>query len=138
MIFPIPKISSPEDIGNDLRQICLLPQIAKILEKLQLQLNAHDLKVKDNQHAFTKSRPIATALLSTSQQWFGATDNSTRKSVHIILEDCRKAFDLVDNGILLRKVDAMHVTKSFWNWIKTFLTGKTQQVNLQGAQSSIP
>ena len=31
----------------------------------------------------------------------------------------------------------MNISKSFWLWIKSFLTGRTQQVNLRGILSSI-
>ena len=44
---------------------------------------------------------------------------------------------MVNNNILLEKLASMNVSKSFWLWIKSFLTGRTQQVNLRGILSSI-
>ena len=49
--------------------------------------------------------------------------------------DFRKAFDLVDHGILLRKLAKMNVTKGFWHWTRGFLDGRSQQVNLVGVSS---
>lgn len=139
LITPIPKVRPPNDIDNDFRQISVLPQLAKVLEKIQLQLNIQDLKVKDNQHAFQQDRSTVSALVSISQKWFNATDNSkTGKSgIHAIFIDFRKAFDLIDHRILLHKLAAMNVTKSFWLWIHSFLSGRIQQVKVCGILSSI-
>ena len=70
--------------------------------------------------------------------WYNATDNSRsgRKGVHAIFIDFQKAFDLVNHNILLEKLASMNVNKSFWLWIRSFLT-RTQQVNLHGILSSI-
>ena len=61
LITPLPKVTNPYDIENDFRQISILPQMAKIIEKIQLQLNGPDLKVKNNQHAFTRGRSTVSA-----------------------------------------------------------------------------
>ena len=71
--------------------------------------------------------------------WFDVTDNSNsaKEGVHALFIDFRKAFDLVDHGILLRKLAAMNVTKAFWLWIRSFLEDRNQQVKLAGTLSSI-
>ena len=139
LISPVPKVQPPRDINNDFRQISVLPHLAKILEKIQLQLNIEDLKIKNNQHAFTQHRSTVSALISTTQTWFNATDCSKtgKMGVHAPFIDFRKAFDLVDHNILLNKLAAMNINKPFWLWIKSFLSGRVQQVNLNGTLSSI-
>ena len=139
LVSPVAKVRNPSDVENDFRQISVLPQLAKVIEKLQIQLNISDLNIKNNQHAFTCDRSTVSALISTTQSWYNATDNSQlgRKGVHVIFIDFRKAFDLVNHNILLEKLACMNVSKSFWLWIKSFLTGRTQQVNLRGILSSI-
>ena len=139
LISPVPKVQPPRDINNDFRQISVLPHLAKILEKIQLQLNIEDLKIKNNQHAFTQHRSTVSALISTTQTWFNATDCSKtgKMGVHAAFIDFRKAFDLVDHNILLNKLAAMNINKPFWLWIKSFLSGRVQQVNLNGTLSSI-
>ncbi|CAB4037422.1 Hypothetical predicted protein [Paramuricea clavata] len=62
LISPVPKVQPPRDINNDFRQISVLPHLAKILEKIQLQLNIEDLKIKNNQHAFTQHRSTVSAV----------------------------------------------------------------------------
>ena len=138
IVTPVPKIHQPKDINNDFRQISVLPHLAKMIEKIQLELNSHDLAIKDNQHAFVKNRSTVSALISMTQKWFDVTDNSNigRKGVHTTFLDFKKAFDLVDHRILLIKLAEMNVSKAFWSWVKCFLTERTQHVNLHGVISS--
>ena len=48
LISPVPKVYPPNDIDNDFRQISVLPQLDKVLEKFQLTLNRHNLKISYN------------------------------------------------------------------------------------------
>ena len=117
----------------------MLPQLATILEKLQLKLNIHGLEIKNNQHAFAKGRATVSALISIMQNWYDATDNSKLggKGVHTMFLDFRNAVDLVDRKIILIKLAEMNISTAFCSWVKCFLTGRTQQVNLHGVMSSI-
>jgi hypothetical protein len=69
LITPVPKITPPKNIETDFRLISVLPQLAKVLEKIQLQLNCADLTLKDNQHAFRKGRSTISALLRCVNDW---------------------------------------------------------------------
>ncbi len=72
--------------------------------------------LNNTQHGFTENRSTVSALTFLSQNWYNATDNSKegRSGVHALFSDFRKAFDLVDHGILLRKLADLNVNKSFW------------------------
>ncbi|CAB3978984.1 Hypothetical predicted protein [Paramuricea clavata] len=139
LVIPVPKVNPPRDIENDFRQISILPQMAKVLEKLQLKLNLPSSRINDNQHAFTSKRSTVSALTNISQNWFNVTDNthSAKNGVHALFIDFRKTFDLVDHGILLRKLAEMNVTKAFWLWTCSFLEDRRQQVKLAGTLSSV-
>nr|XP_058973242.1 uncharacterized protein LOC131799545 [Pocillopora verrucosa] len=39
LVSPVPKVDNPTDIDDDFRQISVLPQVAKVLERIQLKLN---------------------------------------------------------------------------------------------------
>jgi hypothetical protein len=71
---------------NDSRKISVLPQLAKVLEIIQLKLNKRDLKIKDNQHAFTHGRSTVSALASITQNWYNKTENSRdgRMGMHVL------------------------------------------------------
>lgn len=88
---------------------------------------------------FASKRSTVSALAHISQNWFNATDNSReeKKGIHALFIDFRKAFDLVDHGILLRKLAEINVTKNFWLWTRSVLEGRSQQVNLGETLSSI-
>ena len=125
LVTPVPKVNPPNDIDNAFRQISILPQMAKALEKVQLKLNLSSLQFNENQDAFTSKRSTVTALTNISQNWFNVTHNtnSAKEGVHdhALFIDFRKAFDVVHHGILLCKLVAMNVTKAFWLWIRSFL-----------------
>ena len=45
--------------------------------------------------------------------WYHATDSgSLYNGVHVVFVDFRKAFDLVDHGVLLTKLAGMGITKN--------------------------
>ena len=72
---------------------------------------------------------------------FDETENTAhgRKGIHAIFIDFSKAFDMVDHRILLSKLASMNLTKSFWLWIRDFLSMRSQQVKLlQMLSSSAP
>ena len=120
-------------------QISVLPQLAKVLEKLQLSLHRQDLEIRNNQHAFIQNRSTVSALACISQKWFNATDNSPdgRMGVHALFLDFRKAFDMVDHGILLRKLAELNINKNLWLRIQSFLDGRSQQVKLNSFLSTV-
>ena len=74
LVSPVPKVDNPTDIDDDFRQISVLPQVAKVLERIQLKLNLKDLSLNASQHAFTADRSTMTALARITQDWYNATD----------------------------------------------------------------
>ena len=103
LISPVPKVYPPEWYLQWLSSDRSSPAAGKVLKKLQLTLNRQDLKINNNQHAFTKGRLTVSALASISQKWFNVTDNSSdgRLEFHALFLDFRKAFDMVDLGIVI-------------------------------------
>ena len=107
---------NPSDINNDFRQISVLPQLAKVLEKIQLRLNIEDVELRiTNMRSLSAEVQYISALISTTQTWFDATDYSKtgKMGVHAIFVDFRKAFDLVDHKLLLHKLAFMNINKPF-------------------------
>ena len=72
-----------------------------------------------------------TGLARITQDWYNATDSGNiYNGVHVVFVDFRKAFDLVDHGVLLTKLAGMDISKSFWKWTHSYLTDRTQQDKL--------
>ena len=77
-----------------------------------------------------------TALASITQDWYNVLDSGNLyNGVHVVFVDFRKAFDLVDHGVLLTKLAGIDITKSFWKWTHSYLSGRTQQYKLSGVMS---
>lgn len=76
LVSPVPKVSYPTCINSDYSQISVLAKMAKILERMQLQLNGKPLAIRHNQYAFTENRSTVSALADITQSWFNSTDNT--------------------------------------------------------------
>ena len=61
-------------------------------------------------------------------------DNGLLTGLSLI--DFRKAFDLVDHGILLRKLVVYQLSEESIQWFKSYLEGRLQKVSINGVISS--
>ena len=61
-------------------------------------------------------------------------DNGLLTGLSLI--DFRKAFDLVDHGVLLRKLVVYQLSKESIQWFKSYLEGGPQKVSINGVISS--
>ena len=85
---------------------------------------------------FSGARSTVTAFTSIIQNWFNATKpKNPFRGVHALFVDVRKTFDLLDHAILLEKLAAMNIFRSFWKRVQSYLSGRTLQVKLTGAVS---
>ena len=73
-------------------------------------------------------------LLHVSDSWLKAVD--TGQYVGAIFLDLAKAFDCVNHDILLQKLDHYGIKGGAYEWMKSFLCGRTQQVCVQNTFSS--
>ena len=69
-----------------------------------------------------------------AHNWLKAMDNS--ELVGTVFLDLSKAFDLVNNDILLAKLAKYHTDTNTMDWFKSYLTGRTQVVSVSGVLSS--
>ena len=87
----------------------------------------------DCQHGFRARRSCETQLLTLAQELLEGLDKKHQND--LIILDFSKAFDRVPHERLLRKLDHYGIRGSTHNWIKGFLTDRTQQVLVEGAAS---
>ena len=114
-IVSLPKTKDIEDFNKDLRPISLTSTLSKIAEDFIIQ---HDLKPKllnvidPKQFGFIPGPSTKFALISMLHKWLTATDGSG-SAVRVILLDYRKAFDLVDNNLLVAKLHEYGISQQF-------------------------
>ena len=114
----------------------------KTLEHILLSnTNAHlalDSILADCQHGFRSQRPCETQLVQFVHDIISNLDgavNLGRKLTDLIIMDFAKAFDKVPYRRLLHKLDYYGIRGSTHKWINSWLSGRTQQVVLNGQAS---
>ena len=100
VIIPIPKVSPPSSLENDLRPIALTSQVSKVMEGFTLKSLL--LQVADKMDSMQFSLPSKStthALVYLLHSTLAALE-SGQCSVRIFFADFRKGFDLVDHDII--------------------------------------
>ena len=98
--------SGDKDGINNYRPISILPTISKLIEKwvdinFSLFLNNYELLHK-SQSGFRAKHSTESALILMVDSWLKALNAG--KLIGCVMVDFRKAFDLVDHQILLKKL----------------------------------
>ncbi len=135
-VNPFFKSGSAQDVNN-YRPISILPTLSKLIEKhvhdsFMAYLNHYNLLSK-SQSGFRKNHSCETALVSMLDKWIKALNEG--KFVGVIMIDFRKAFDLVDFDILIRKLKIYKCSDHTINFFKSYLYDRKQVVNLNGVLS---
>lgn len=88
----------------------------------------------DLQHGFRKSRSCESQLLHFVQEL--AKNNNQNLQTDLIIMDFAKAFDKVPHQRLLYKLQFYGIKNQTLNWIKAFLSDRTQTVVINGTSSN--
>jgi len=136
-VIPLHKGGSRSDLSN-YRPISLLPLFSKIYEKIMHnRLYSHLTKnrvICGTQFGFRAGHSCEHALL-TAQNTILSSLNKKEVAV-LLLIDFSKAFDMVDHGILLSKLEHYGVRSNILSWFKSYLTDRRQYVYVNGTASS--
>ena len=135
-VVPIFKKGDKAESSN-YRPISLTSIIGKMLEaiiakEIRQHLEIHML-IRHSQHGFSKGKSCITNLLSFYRKVFETIDRGERYD--IVFLDFSKAFDRVPHGRLLSKVKAHGIDGKVPEWIKGWLTGREQRVQINGKKS---
>jgi len=146
-IKPLYKNGDKYSIQN-YRPISVLSAFSKILEKLMYNrlltfLKKHGI-LTEILHGFIENKSTETASQSFIESVHEALD-SQRKAISIFL-DLSKAYDVINHKTLLDKLDLYGVRGIINKWFKSYLSGRTQVVeiylnkkeNLQDKVQSLP
>ena len=135
-VVPLLKKGDPLQSKN-YRPVALLPIFSKVLEKavfLQVvkYLESNHL-LNPNHHGCRQGHNTATALLQMYDQWLEEVENDMMVGVMMI--DLSAAFDMVDHNILLKKLELYGMEEQTRNWMKSYLSSRTQVVMVDGCLS---
>ena len=125
---------------KDYRPISVLPLVSKVLERIIADQLVEYLEsngmLSTAQHAFRRYHSTSTCLLQLTEQIRESMDS--RKATGVIALDLSKAFDTIDHGTLLRKLNNFGILDGTptHNLLRNYLSGRTQAVKLNGAWSS--
>ena len=135
-ITPIHKGGNQMEPKN-FRPVALTSHLAKALEKLILKELVKFLQLSGQlnpeQHGFHSGRSTTSQLVQHMENIVERLEEG--KAVDVIYLDFAKAFDKVDNGILLRTLQRLGVRGPLDKWIYSFLTGRSQVVKVNGEES---
>jgi hypothetical protein len=130
-VKPLHKKGNKQD-RNNFRPITIPSTFSKVLEKLVLNrlssyLNLNNI-LFDKQFGFREGSSTTNAIYSLSNEISKALDDG-QHSIGLFL-DLSKAFDVVDHGILLRKLTDIGVGFKAFDWIASFLSNRMQIVEI--------
>ena len=136
-INPIPKSKDISQCSN-YRPISLLSLPSKILERIIHTrisgfLYDHNL-LSRIQFGFRSRSSTQEALLSVTNTWYSML--SKHKQVAAVFLDVKKAFDSVPHYQLIRALHSIGIQGPLLNWLRDYLTSRSQQVILDGVASN--
>lgn len=128
-VVPILK-SGDKALVNNYRPIAILSTLGKVFEgilhnKIYKQIEPY---LSNSQHAFRKGRSVNTNLLTLVE--YISQEMDAGNQVDVIYLDFRKAFDQVDNDILLEKLDMIGFAPKLLNLFADYLGNREQFVRL--------
>ena len=131
LVSPIHK-GGERFLATNYRPISVLPSISKLIEK-HIAKHLYKFLLKFNllhpaQSGFRTGHSCQTALINIVDKWLQAM-NDGEFNIAVLL-DLKKAFDVVDHEILIRKLEIYGCNENTIVFFKSYLSSRTQQVKL--------
>ena len=137
-VVPIPKATEMSSPTN-YRPISILSILSKIIERhihrLLFDHLCNHYPISAQQWGFLPGRSTSSALIYVIDDWLTQLDN--RREVYSVFFDIRKAFDSVSHELLLSKLARIQVNPFIIEWIRSYLTNRSQKVVVDGEESSV-
>ena len=136
-VLGIPKTSKSLVTTDGLRPISLTPTVSKILEGFVFKWLAKQIIPHMDPYQFDNVRKCSTthALLHLIHEWLAVTDTSG-SVVRACTVDFSKAFDRIDDNILIKKLQILNVHPCLINWCADFLCCRFLRVKTGPNKSS--
>jgi hypothetical protein len=136
VVIPLYKKGKKTEAKNH-RPVSLTAHEIKIMERiLKTNITEHLDEynvICENQHGFRSNHSCATQLLSHLN--YILSNLIQEDEVDSIYIDYSKAFDKVDHGLLLKKLNCYGINKEYLTWIENFLSDRFQTVSVDNCYS---
>ena len=136
-VVPLHKENSKTDTGN-YRPVSILSCISKVLERAvynQIELFQIEITCSMNNNQASGLHGFSTDTTPTFLTDYIRCKIDKGDLTGLVLLDLQKAFDTVDHNILLSKLSALGLIQTSVNWFKSFLTQRSQLVEVDGTRS---
>ena len=138
IIVPILKQGKPRTDKNNYRPIALTSHVAKLMERVILQRLVYFCEknciIPHNQAGFRKGRSTIDHIVKLTthiKQQF-----ARRKNILATFFDVKKAYDSVWHAKLLYKLKEIGFSGNLYNYVKTFLHGRSIQTKVGNTYST--
>ena len=136
-VIPLLKKDDPLEVKN-YRPVAILCILSKVIERVIFSQIVEYMNTNDffhpNHHGFRANHSTSTAMIQMYDTWVQAVDKGELAGVCML--DMSAAFDVVDHGILLNKLQLYGFYDEVIRWMRDYLTGRTQAVYIDGSLSS--
>ena len=137
-VVPLYK-AGEKNLFTNYRPVSLLSQFSKILEKLfSKRLDKYIDKfslLNDSQYGFRSGKSTALALMELTEEISSAMDEKMY-NVGVFI-DLKKAFDTIDDQLLIQKLQHFGIRGEPNMWLSSYLSDRSQFVNLDEINSDI-
>ena len=136
-VTPLFKQGAASDPSN-YRPISVLPVVSKVIER-HMHNSLYAFLMDNNllysrQSGFRRMYSTETALIKLVDELLFGLDNN--HVCGMVLVDYRKAFDMVDHKLLLRKLELYGIVNRELAWCHSYLLDRKQVVRVNGSESS--
>ena len=139
-VVPVYKSDDKHSYTN-YRPISLLSSLSKLMEKVvahKMLGFLHNKKILyKHQYGFRKAHSTTHPIIHFLDKIFTALNNPTSEYTLGVFLDLKKAFDTVDHGILLAKLEHYGFRGIANTWFKNYLGERYQFVSINGTNSEL-
>ena len=135
-VTPLPKTTNPQSL-NDLRPVAITPIPSLICEDFVFDWSYTKIIKHIDSHQFGNIKATSTShYLVDILEFIHSHLDKRDTSVALAFVDFRKAFDLVDHSVVIKKAIDLGLYPDLIAWLGDFLTGRQQIVRYLGSVSS--
>ena len=129
------KKGSKADVVN-YRPVKLLCIVSKVLERLLYGSIVNFFKglITDSQYGFRERRSVILQMITYLDKIYKFCSENSRENSSLLF-DFSKAFDQIDHGILLRKINCIGIGGKLFEILKSYLSDRLQYVKIGNLKS---